>query len=133
MITSVPNKILSNKINGVAIDSPPVNLYHYREYTSEELTNLLSFYFESVEIFYQSCSLDTMVYFYSQIAFNLLWRNPSIRCGNWLRRIISKRKIDQTNNFFPQPKYEIFDKDPGDDFTLIFIAKCQGFKKLRIK
>jgi SAM-dependent methyltransferase len=125
LITSTPNRLLMNKLRGVAPDAPSKNRYHCREYTSAELVDLLRKFFNEVRLVYQRPALVTRVTLALYPFFNLLWTNPAMRFGRLLQRMLRRPGIPRSlNEALPPREWEILDQDPGAEETWNFIAIC---------
>jgi 2-polyprenyl-3-methyl-5-hydroxy-6-metoxy-1,4-benzoquinol methylase len=124
-ITSTPNRFLMNKLRGEAPDAPSKNKYHFREYTSTELMDLLQKFFSQVRLAYQRPVLATRVTLALYPFLNLTWTNPAMRLGRFIQRVLRRPNIPASlNEALPPREWEILDQDPGALETWHFIAVC---------
>jgi SAM-dependent methyltransferase len=124
LVTSTPNRIGVNRLRGMRSDAPPLNPFHFREYTVAEFRALLEEFFEEVALAFQT--FDPIERMQLEPALDALWKNPAQRLGRWVQRTLRGRPVpEHLDELLPPRRYQILGEDPGDPFIITQIADCR--------
>lgn len=123
LITSTPNRRHLERANRRNPHSK--SPFHHIEYTKEEFQRLLSPYFEEIQFWYQSLTVETVARLSLEPALYALWYNPVVRLGVRIQRLLGRKVPDLLRNVLPPREWEILEHDPGDERAWTFLVVCR--------
>lgn len=123
-IVSTPNRQAMNRMHGAAAHGTTANPFHSREFSCAELAALLARRFEVVVVSYQT--LDPPERFLYEPILAVLWKNPFLRAGRWIQRVLRGRRItEDLDELLPPRAYRIVHDDPGADLAITTLVECR--------
>lgn len=130
LLTSTPNRLLLNRLRGVAPDERSSNPHHLSELSEVEFRHLLGRYFTDVRIRYQCPTGRARARLRIRSAAGSLRLLPAVRT---LRSVVQPRRSARADDPAPPRtlEWEIRSHNRGPDIAWTLIAVCSGLRQAR--
>jgi hypothetical protein len=124
---SVPSRIYNNRQAGLLPTAKPLNPYHYQEYASLEIRQLVGTSFPEVKLLHQAPQPEFRALASILPVVSLMWHNPALRLGRWLHRVGARTEYtSRLSDLLSAIPAGIFEESAGDKRTIVFVSVASG-------